>query len=263
VSINEDITRRKSIKASLALSEKQYQELFSSMTEMFQVIELVYDSLGKVIDYYYKDINPAFEKLVGKTRKQLINKRAIDVFGIVESYWLECYQKVMETGKPMKFEDFGAALNKYYEITAWKASDKRVAIIFKDVTERRLFENNMRDTRMMLRSFIEKVPSVIIGLSSVGEIIEFNPEAEIVFGRKHSEVISKNYFELFIPKQKREKVMLEMKHLLDGDFPNQFTNHLKSANGELLQIEWTAHKLLDEKGGLNAIITIGENITDK
>ena len=44
-------------------------------------------------------------------------------------------------------------------------------------------------------------------------------------------------------------------------FANQFKNLVKSASGKQLKIEWTAHKLFDEKGILTGIITIGENIT--
>lgn len=65
------------------------------MTEMFQVIELIYDKDERAVDYYYRDVNLAFEKLVGKTREQLVDKRVKDIFGIVEDYWLELYDKVL------------------------------------------------------------------------------------------------------------------------------------------------------------------------
>ena len=80
------------------------------MTEMFQVIELIYDENGKAFDYYYRNVNPAFEKLVGKTREQLVGKRAKDLFGMVENYWIEVYDKVAKTGKSMHFENYGSEL---------------------------------------------------------------------------------------------------------------------------------------------------------
>jgi PAS domain S-box-containing protein len=105
------------------------------------------------------------------------------------------------------------------------------------------------------------VPGVIIGLSSTGIIIEFNPEAEKVFKRKRNEVIGGNYFDLFIPEPLRKKVESDMKQILSDGLPNRFENLVKSATGDQLNIEWTAHKLFDEKGILTGIITIGENIT--
>ncbi len=256
-----NITESKLQEIQLLKIKKQYQELFNSMSEMFQVIELIYDTDGQAYDYYYRDVNPAFEKLVGKTRKQLIDKQAKDIFGIIEDYWLKAYDKVMKTGKSVVFENYGAELDKYYEITAWNASENRVAVTFSDITARKRSENSLQETGILLQKFIQKVPSVIIGLSADGEIIEFNPEAEIVFGRKRTDVIHRNYFDLFIPEGHREKVELSMKQILAGALPNQFDNLVKSATGEQLKIEWTAHKLFDKKGKATGIITIGENIT--
>ncbi len=256
-----DITESKLLEIQLLEIKKQYQELFSSMSEMFQVIELIYDSDGKAYDYYYRDVNPAFEKLVGKTRKQLIDKQAKNIFGIIEDYWLEIYDKVMKTGESVVFEKYGAELDKYYEVNTWKASESRLAIIFNDVTERKLSEKALLATQNIFQTFIHKVPSVIIGLTSDGKIIEFNPEAEKVFGRKRNDVIHRNYFDLFIPEGLREKVESDMKEILADALPNQFENLVKSATGDQLKIEWTAHKLFDQKGVLTGVITIGENIT--
>ena len=256
-----DITESKLLEIELLEIKKQYQDLFNSMSEMFQVIELIYDADGQAYDYYYRDVNPAFERLVGKTKKQLINKQAKDVFGIIEDYWIETYDKVMKTGKSVVFENYGAELDKYYEIKAWKASENRVAITFTDVTERKLSENARLTTQNIFKTFIHKLPSVIIGLSSDGKIIEFNPEAEKVFGHKRTDVIHKNYFDLFIPEGLREKVESDMEDILADALPNQFENLVKSAKGEQLKIEWTAHKLFDEKGALTGVITIGENVT--
>lgn len=109
-----------------------------------------------------------------------------------------------------------------------------------------------------------------MGIHQIGEIVSYvhflreNPaEAEIVFGRKHNDVTSKNYFDLFIPKQLREKVISDMKQLLNGDFPNKFESHVKAIIDGLLKIEWTNHKLLNKKGDLTETIAIGENVTDK
>lgn len=137
-----------------------------------------------------------------------------------------------------------------------------LVITFIDVTKAKQLENALNKTHQILKSFIHKVPSVIIGLSANGQIIEFNQEAEEVFERKRIDVIDRNYFELFIPKNLREKVEADMKQLLSESSLNRFENLVKSASGKQLKIEWTAHQLFDDKGLLTGIITIGENITE-
>jgi len=126
---------RKHYEEALNQCEKKYREIFNSMDEMFHIIELIYDNNGKPIDYYYREVNPAFERLVGKTREQLVDKRAKDLFYVVENYWIEIFDKVAITGTSTNFENYGAELNKWYKIFAWKVAGNQVAIIFSDITE--------------------------------------------------------------------------------------------------------------------------------
>jgi PAS domain S-box-containing protein len=56
-------------------SGSRYHEIFNTMDEMFQLLELIYDENGKVIDYIYLEVNPAFERLVGRERNQVDGRR--------------------------------------------------------------------------------------------------------------------------------------------------------------------------------------------
>ena len=136
-----------------------------------------------------------------------------------------------------------------------------LVITFIDTTISKKLEMALLETQTMLRSFIARVPGVIIGLTVEGIIIEFNPEAEKVFGRKRQDVINKNYVDLFIPEPSQKKVRSDLKQILSGTMPNHFENQVKAVDGEQLNIEWTAHKLFNEKGDLTSVITIGENIS--
>ncbi len=151
-------------------------------------------------------------------------------------------------------------------IMPYRTTDDRInglVMTFADITLSKHLEFALRETGAMLRSFIHKVSGVVIGMSSDGKVIEFNPEAEKVFGRKRTAVMGKKYVDLFIPEPARKKVEADLQKLLTGAKPNRFENLVKAANGKQLNIEWSAHKLFDEKGKLTGIITIGENITKK
>ncbi|MDA9089549.1 PAS domain-containing protein [Maribacter arcticus] len=154
----------------------------------------------------------------------------------------------------------------YYtvRIMPYRTFDDKIeglVITFIDITKAKKIEHALLETQSVLKAFIKKVPSVIIGLSSDGQIIEFNPEAEKIFGRNYKEVIGENYFNLFIPKPLRKKVESDMQEILENNLPTRLENLVKSSNGDQLSIQWTAHKQFDENGVITGIITIGENIT--
>lgn len=136
-----------------------------------------------------------------------------------------------------------------------------LVITFIDITKSKQFENALQESQMTLRSFILSVPSVILGLSSEGNVIEFNPEAEKLFNCKRDEVMGKKYVDLFISSLSRKQVVDDLKNLLSGKSPNKFVNIVKALNGVELKIEWSAHQLLDDNGNIIGIIIIGANIT--
>jgi len=170
VGVGRDITELKQTEDALRKSEEHYRQLFDSMNEMFQVVELTYDKTGKAIDYYYREVNSAFERLTGKTREQLVGHRAKDLFDIVEDYWIEVYDKVVKTGRPAHYENYGAELDKYYEVYAWKVAENQCAIIFTDITERKRMEE---ETRKLLDSVQQEKDRLSALVNSITDEVWF------------------------------------------------------------------------------------------
>jgi two-component system CheB/CheR fusion protein len=136
-----------------------------------------------------------------------------------------------------------------------------LVITFIEITKSKQLENVLLESQMMLRTFIQTVPNVIIGLSSDWKIIEFNPEAEKLLGHKRELVLGINYVDLFIQPLMRKKVLAEMKELISGSLPSRYKNIVKAFNGDELTIEWSAHRLLKDNGLLAGTINIGINVT--
>lgn len=154
-----EIAERKAAETALRKAEGNYHKLFDSIDEGFCIIERI--SFGKASDYRYIESNPAFEVhsgfrgVIGKTIRQILRREARG--------WCEVYDKVLETGRPKRFERSLGIPARTLELFAFRVEDeelRRVAVLFTDVTTRKL-EEAIRQRLAVLHATNEKLENEI------------------------------------------------------------------------------------------------------
>ena len=140
-----DATRQREAEQQLHATEERYRTVFDSIDEGLCVIDMLYDADGKPCDYLFIEANPAFVKhtgltdAVGKTIRQMVPAH--------EQHWFDIYGQVAQTGEAVRFENEARGLNRWYDVYATRlgpAERHRVAVLFTDITERRLSEAALR-----------------------------------------------------------------------------------------------------------------------
>jgi PAS domain S-box-containing protein len=76
--------------------------------------------------------------------------------------------------------------------------------ITRDITSRKLAEEQIRENEQQLQAIINNAPDAVIVMDVDSKIIKWNPKAEEVFGWKSGEVIGKPLYEFIIPEKYRE-----------------------------------------------------------
>jgi PAS domain S-box-containing protein len=123
-----DITEQKKIKTN-------YINVFNQMVNGFAHHEIICDDSGHPVDYRFLAVNPAFERLAGRTQEEIVGKTIKEILPNTESAWIEAYGRVALEQTPVQFEGFVAEYNRHFNVTAYSPAKGEFACIFEDVTE--------------------------------------------------------------------------------------------------------------------------------
>lgn len=129
-----------------------YRALVYSFDEGFCVIDLLFDASGRAHDFRFVDVNPQFEQQTGFSAP--VGKTICELDPGHKDEPIEVYARVAVTGKPLRRELEGRRAGHWYEIYAFPIGtpeQRRVGILFKDVTQRRLAEEAGRVSEQRLR----------------------------------------------------------------------------------------------------------------
>jgi PAS domain S-box-containing protein len=138
--------------AAMCESREQYRLLFESIDEGFCVIELLCESDGTARDYRFVEVNPAFERHCGL--RNAVGRTALELTPLLEPLWFRTYGEVAHSGRPVRFEAQSRALQRWFDVYAFRIGrpgDRRVAVLFSDITGRKQTEAALRRNEERLR----------------------------------------------------------------------------------------------------------------
>ena len=144
VTVAKDITEQRR-------AQEDYTTLFREMLDGFALHEIIFDDHNRPIDYRFLAVNPAFERMTGLDADQVVGKTVLEVLPNIEQHWIETYGRVALTSKPIHFENYSRALDRFWEVTAFRVTEGQFACIFKDVTEAKHLEDDKRKLESQLR----------------------------------------------------------------------------------------------------------------
>jgi PAS domain S-box-containing protein len=124
----QDITERKQAEASLEESNQRIVNILESITDAFLTLDH---------QWHYTYLNRQAERLLQKTREELLGQRIWDVFPeIVGTIFFEKYHEAVDKQVSIEFEGFYSPWNSWYEIHAYPSKDG-LSVYFTDITQRK------------------------------------------------------------------------------------------------------------------------------
>lgn len=229
--------------AALQQSQQRYRELFSRMTEGFGLHEIITDAQGRPCDYRFLEVNPAFERLTGLERSEVVGRRATEVLPDLEPGWIEHFGRVAFSGEPTRFEDYSGSLDRWYEVYAYQPRHGQFAVVFNDVSERRRAEEALAHERRLLESIVQNIPVMLVVWDAALDRFTLNPHAQEVLGWTNSDANEGDFMSKVYPDPEYRAEVSRFMQSLSPKW-REFINTAK--DGERVPCRWTNVRLDDD-----------------
>lgn len=256
-----DITKRKHAEDALRESEEKHRILLEESSDpIFSfTAEGRYTFVNKA---FAKGVNKQIDEIIGKTMWEVFPKDEADKrFAALSYVFKHGREKMIEARVPLPVGD------QYYltTITPIKSQEGKVISAIcssKNITERKLKEETIRENERRYRYLVENSSDIIFTTNIRGIFTYVNPSAERLTGYAISEVVGKHYH--FLARQDYHKQIdnLYAKQLLDktmttySEFPIITSDGSEKWVGQQVQLIFEQNEVV----GFQAVV---RDITDR
>lgn len=219
-------------------------------------------------DGYFKQLSPAWEKILGFSTEELMQKPFIDwIHPDDKEKTIQESKRVMKGGAPRPFENRYLCKDGRYKWLLWNATsypeEQRFYAVARDIGARLKREEEMKRLNTFLDSIVENIPDMVFIKDAADlRFIRFNKAGEELLGISREKMIGKSDYDFF-PKEEadfftaKDRMVLENGQLVD--IPQEPIHTQKG-----IRILHTKKiPILDEKGKPIYLLGISEDITEK
>jgi PAS domain S-box-containing protein len=219
------------------------------MDEGYMLAELVRDAGGQPVDVRFLELNPAFEKLLGRSRRSLIERLRSDVSPPPTGNSLAIYARAVDGKEAVRFERWSTRRGRWYDVRVLPRDGDRFAIMYGDITVRKRAEETLRGHHTRDR-FLLTLSDRLAAFADADDIADTAVELlgeELQVGRCHLAEVDSN----------RCTALIRSEHLR-ADVPSMKGHYKLEYFGAMLESladgrpvvtrDWFAESLADEQG---------------
>ncbi|MFH1770570.1 MAG: PAS domain S-box protein [archaeon] len=263
IGICADITNKKQTEQSLKENEERFRNIVNHSKEVFYI----HDTNHK-ITY----ISNQCKEMFGYTPEEMRFKwTETTTNNVVNDAGFELTMNALKTG--VEQEPYLLELKRkdgsifWVEVDESPMKDKNGKVIgmvgaLRDVTEQKKLTDALTEEKRFSDTLIDTAPGFIMILDTGGYIMLFNKTAEKISEYKKSEVLNKNWFDIFLRKEDENKVR-KIHNLTQKEKSSSFENYIITKSGKNKLISWTNSVIENDAGQIIGVMAIGLDVTDK
>lgn len=219
----------------------------------------------------FMSVNPACIRSTGYTREEILSLNVRDVLAPEHVALAESMtrQKLVNGGSTRYEVDLitksGERLPLDVGTRLVVGDDGPIGVqgIARDMTERRRAEEALRVSEQKLRSLLDNVWLLCVGLDLDGKVDYANPFLLELTGYPRDRVLGCNWFRTFIPASLQAELEQRFQEMLLDVGHAHWEHEILTQTGERRLISWNNVVIHDSRGRLAGMLSIGEDITDR
>ena len=147
-------------------------------------------------------------------------------------------------------------------IMPYRTFDDRIdglVITFFNITDLKQMEAELHEKDQMHSLILNSSSDIIVKISAAWKIIEFNPQAEKIFGKKRKEVIEHNFIQLFVSDADQKKTSSDLTKILKNRQDATCKMNVLNSDGNKIGVEWKVNVLTNSLKVSTEMILITKN----
>jgi PAS domain S-box-containing protein len=211
-----DITENKRTQRALGQQIEERRRIFETSQDLI----LVSDPKGVLVQ-----VSPSSQNILGYLPEEMIGHSAIEFIHGDDLDSTREEMRAARRGRHTRNFDARYVHRDGRSVTlswmgTWSEPVRRHFFVGRDMTENRLAQETLRESEQLARGIVDTALDAFVQIDEDGTIVDWNSQAEKIFGWPRSEALGRNLGELIIPEIHRPAHKAGLKHfLLTGEGP--------------------------------------------
>lgn len=137
-----------------------------------------------------------------------------------------------------------------------------IVAVSRDINRRKLEEEEQRKIMYRKMLHVQQTPLAVIEFTPTGEVVEWNPSAEQMFGWSREQIVGK-HFSIFVPEDQREEIDEVWTGLISQSGGFRKANANIRSDGRRILCEWYNTPLIDADGTTVGVASLVQDVTDR
>jgi PAS domain S-box-containing protein len=256
------VRRTKEDRSRMEQSEERYRAVFEQASNSIAIIDA---ETGGFVEFN----RMAYESL-GYTRDEL-KKISLEDIEVIESSEeakkhitkiLEEGQDVFETKHKTKSGDI---LDILVNATFVEMDNKKyIQSVWTDITKQKKTEAMLKRERDRAQRYLDIAGVILIAIGADKKVSLVNKKGCEVLGCSEKDIIGKNWFDNFVPRQKESDIEHIFTEMMSGNIEaEKAEGPILAKNGSERIISWHNVSIKDDDGNVIGTLSSGEDVTDQ